>query len=102
MQISEAPDHAQPLLILLHQGRCPADEIVHCLTADPCQAKNLDFFNLSDYAARRSGTRGEIREGDFSDGIKGAWAVSRHKLLSEKYCIGNIFQSSDHVEAHLR
>ena len=29
------------------------------------------IFTLSDHAARKSGTRGEIREDDFSDGITG-------------------------------
>ena len=34
--------------------------------------KNLaELLSLSDHAARKSGTRGEIREGVFSDGITG-------------------------------
>ena len=52
------------------------------------------FFTLSQYAARKSGTRGEIREGVFSDGITGCLPPSHGtNIRSKKYRIDDIFYS---------
>ena len=51
------------------------------------------FFTLSDHAARQSGTRGEIREGVFSDGINEGLRRFDANLWSEKYRIDDIFHS---------
>ena len=53
------------------------------------------FFTLSGHAAPKSGTRGEIREGVFSDGITGCLQPPRGtNIRSEKSCIDKIFHSS--------
>ena len=55
-------------------------------SADMCFA-----FTLPQHAARKSGTRGEIREAFSPMESQDVWAVSRHKHLEVKNIVSTIF-----------
>ena len=56
------------------------------------------IFTLSDHAARKSGTRGEIREDDFSDGITGCLGRFAAQTSGVKNIVSTIFFTlSDHA-----
>ena len=71
-----------------------SQDVCRRLTAQTSGVKNIVstiFFTLSQHAARKSGTRGEIREGVFSDGITGCLGRLAAQTSGVKNIVSAIF-----------